>query len=597
MPRYGNSRGPSVAGIGLGIIATCTILLLILAYVVYTQFRIDVPSMHIAVLTKKTGDDLTNSQEVAKDSAQKGLQLEVLTEGRYFYNFYTWDWEVYPMIEIPEDKMGVRIRLYGDDLPYGHVVATQETEKGIVKDVLKPGRYPINAVFSQLTTPDQPRQLNMNGRNKSDFVEVIELHSPITVPAGFRGVVTNLSGPMPENPNELLVEEGLRGVQIKTLDEGTYYMNPYMYRIELIDCRSQRFNLADNEDMGFPSKDGFWVSLDGVIEFHVMPDPDKNEQGEYVHLGAAGTYVTYNEDTNAGIDEEIIRKVIMPNARSFCRLRGSNASGRDFIGGETRQQFQKDFQEAIRETCAKQGIEIVQALITRINPPEAIAGPVRDREIAVQQQKQYEQETQQQVEEAKLATQEELIVQKERMVEAEQEVITLTTKALQEQEVALEKANQDKEVAVEELIAARDQALATMSEKTAEAAVVDYQNEADAAGWKRSVHALGGDGQSLATYELYKKLAPGYHGIMANTADSSLMKVFDNFSSSETKFSDLPPLERKKPELQTTTEVDELLKKYPPKERTDPREEIQPVTVEAGPATEDSPAKTDPQPK
>jgi regulator of protease activity HflC (stomatin/prohibitin superfamily) len=572
---FGDRRGPSVAGIGFGIIATCTILLLVLAYVVYTQFRIDVPSMHIAVLTKKTGDDLKNSQEVAKDESQKGLQLEVLTEGRYFYNFYTWDWEVYPMIEIPEDKMGVRVRLYGDDLPYGHFVATAETEKGIVKDVLKPGRYAINAVFSQPAAQGQPRQVDMNGRSKSDFVEVVELHDPVIVPAGFRGVVTNLAGPMPEDPNQLLVEEGFRGVQLNTLDEGTYYMNPYMYRIELIDCRSQRFNLAENEDMGFPSKDGFWVNLDGIIEFHVMPDPEQDEDG------------------TSGIDQEIIRKVIMPNARAFCRLRGSNSSGRDFIGGETRQNFQNEFQKAIRETCAKQGIEIVQALITRIMPPQAIAGPVRDREIAQQQEAQYQQETAQQLEEAKLATQNALIVQKERLVEAEREVIKVKTMALQEQEVALEEANRDKEVAVEELVAAKDQAIAMMAEKTAEAAVVDYENEALAAGWKRSVHALGGDGQSLATYELYKKIAPAYHTIMANTADSPLMQVFEGFESSETKVSEMPPLERKTPTLQSAAEVEELLKKHPPKEREEVKP-IEPVILDVQPPTE-SPAPAQPE--
>jgi regulator of protease activity HflC (stomatin/prohibitin superfamily) len=509
----------------------------VLAYIVYSQFRIDVPSMHIAVLTKKTGTDIQNHDELATKTddgkLRKGLQLDPLTEGRYFRNCYTWDWEVYPMIDIPADKMGIRVRLYGDDLPYGHFVATTETEKGIVQDVLKPGRYPLNAIFKGQEAT----------RKKSDFVEIIELHEPITIPAGFRGVVTNLAGPMPDKPNELLVPEGSRGVQAKTLDEGTYYMNPYMWRIELIDCRSQRFNLAENEDMGFPSKDGFWVNLDGIIEFHVMPDPDP----EGKHQGAAEVFVTYNEDTNgSAIDEEIIRKVIMPNARSFCRMRGSSSSGRDFIGGETRQKFQDDFQEAIRTTCAAQGIEIIQALITRISPPQPIAGPVRDREIAVQTKTQYEQEAAQQTEEAKLATEMALIGQKEKLVEAEQEVIIMTTEANKRQEIALAEANRDKEVATEELEAAKDQAEAMIAEKTAEAAVISFANEADAAGWKRAVEALGGDGQSYATYVLYEKLAPGYRQIMTNTADSPLMKIFEGFTSSEEHIT-IPPLTNKQP--------------------------------------------------
>ena len=154
--------------------------------------------------------------------------------------------------------------------------------------------------------------------------------------------------------------------------------------------------------MMFPSKDGFPISLDGIIEFRVIPET------------AARTYVTYNDVVNdkpgaSAIAEEIIAKVIMPNARAFCRLRGSNSSARDFIGGVTRTAFQSEFQKAITETCQSQGIEIVQALITKIIPPQAIAQPLRDREIAAQEKKQFTQEILQQQQEAKLATEMELI--------------------------------------------------------------------------------------------------------------------------------------------------------------------------------------------
>jgi len=508
-----------------GIFGAAAILLLVLGglislYVIYTQFRIDVPAKHIAVLTRKIGTDLENEMEIAPDETYKGLQTEVLSEGRYFYNPYAWDWAVYPMVEIPEDKMGVRIRLYGDDLPYGHFVATAPNEKGIVREVLRPGRHAINAYVK-----DENGKA-VNTRRKNDYVEIIELHDPVTIPGGFKGVVTNLAGPIPEDPNSLLVEDGFRGVQEETLPEGTYYKNPYMYRIEAIDTRSQRFNLAENFDMGFPSKDGFWVSLDGRIEFRVKPEE------------AARVYVTYNESQNDagnehGIDEEIIRKVIMPNARSFCRLRGSNSSGRDFIGGETRSAFQADFLKAIRETCDQQGIEIVQAVITQIKPPNAIAIPVRAREVARQQMKQYQQQGLQQAEEASLATETELIQQGQRLVEAEQEVIVLKTAALKRQEVAIEEANRDKAVAEENLAATKDKAAAITATKTAEAAIIDFENEADAAGWKAAVAAFDGDGEAYSRYVLYQKLAPGYRSIMTNTANSPLMDVFKNFASPE----------------------------------------------------------------
>lgn len=529
--RFQQDGRANAAGLLISSFVFCLLATLVLGYLAYNFCRINVPAKHIAVLTTKTGQELSNGEEVAPSTDYKGLQLNVLGEGRYFRNPYFYKWSVYPMIEIPENKLGVRVRLYGTDLPYGHFVAAsggleisdpnfdpESVGKGIVPEVLRAGRYGLNAILKNATGKV------VNPRSRNDYVEIIELHDPVTIPAGYKGVVTNLSGPLPDDPNQFLVEDGFRGVQEATLDEGTYYLNPYVQRVQAIDCRSQRFNLADGYDMGFPSKDGFWVSLDGIVEFHVKPEQ------------AALVYVLYdeaksNEGTQTSIDEEIIRKVIMPNARSICRLRGSNSSGRDFIGGETRVAFQDEFQAKLRETCNAQGIEIVQALITKINPPQAIAAPVRDREVASQKLKQYKQQKLQQVEEAKLATEVELVEQIQTLVEAERDVVKMTTEARKRQEVAIAEANRDKEVAIEELAAAKDKAAAIMAEKKAEATVIGFSNEADAAGWKAAVQALDDDGQAFARYVLYQKLSPGFRSIMTNTSDSPLMEVFKNFAN------------------------------------------------------------------
>lgn len=507
---------------------------LLFAWFVYTNCRIDVPGKHFAVLTLKEGKNQTNDEEVAMDEFTKGIQLDLVGEGRFFYSPYHYDWNVYPQVEIPDNKMGVRTRLYGNDLGYGDFMAVKswvdddiaqgelpvaQVDKGIIKEVLRPARYNINALVidgktGEVVGPQRPLK---------DYVEIIELWSPKIIPAGYRGIVTNLSGPIPADPNQLLVGAGDRGPQEATLGEGTYYINPYEQRINAIDTRSQRFNLSgDGYEMGFPSKDGFWIELEGVIEFRVKPET------------AATTYVLYNDDENdteirTSIAEEIIAKVILPNARAFCRLRGSNSSGREFIGGETRTAFQLEFQEVIAKTCDAQGIEIVQALITRIKPPEKIAGPVRDREIARLQEGQFNQQKNQQTQEALLATQRALIVQRSALVDADKIVIKAVTLANQEQGVAKEKANQEKEVAIETLEAAKDQAEAIMSRARADAAVVGFENEADAAGWKRAVTALGGNGQSYADYVMFQKMAPGFQSIMTNTADSKFMQWFENF--------------------------------------------------------------------
>lgn len=505
--RRGKWIGTSVAGI---------VLAAFLAWTVYTQFRIDVPTGSMAILTKKSGKDIPNDQEVAPGTVDnpeyKGVQRWFLTEGRYFYNPFDWSWTVLPQQVLNDGEVGVRVSLTGDELPYGEFLAKldangEPTSKGIVPGVLRPGRYAIHPYLFKL-----------------------ERKAPITIPGGFKGVVTNLAGPLAADPNQLLVPKGFRGVQEETLDSGTYYLNPYEQRIGLVDCRSQRYNLAENKDMGFPSKDGFWVSLDGVIEFRIHSEK------------AAEVYVTYNEfkkgdkgeiDPFDPIDEEIIRKVIMPNARSFCRLRGSNELGREFIQGETRTIFQEEFQKEMRQACEPMGIDIIQALITRIRPPEKIASPVRDREIAKQQEKQYQQQILQQESEQKLAIERELVKQKEALVKSQQVVVKLTTAATQEQEVALTKAEEKKAVAQFRLDATLDEAAAIQSKGKAEADVVRFQNEADAAGWKTAVEAFNGDGGLFARFVMLQKLAPSYRRIMANTADSPIMKVFEGFEGTK----------------------------------------------------------------
>ncbi|TWU57455.1 SPFH domain-containing protein [Rubripirellula reticaptiva] len=485
---------------------------------VFMFCQIEVPSGKIAVLTKKTGQEISNEMEIVPEEQSgkfKGIEEKVLTEGRYFYNPWNWDWDVVSQVEVPENRLGVRIRLYGDDLGYGNLIAEKQTEKGIFGEVLRPGRYPLNAIVYEANTQPKP--------NRNNFIELVELHQPVVIPAGFIGVVTLLSGPPADDPNQLIVEAGKRGVQKETLDPGVYYINPYVKRVNLVDCRSQRFNLSTGGEMGFPSRDGFWVKLDGRIEFRVDP------------VRAAEVFVTYNDGFNdrgndAVVEEEIIQKIILPNARSFCRLRGSDNSGRDFILGEKRLEFQQDFQKTLEELCETQGIEIIQALITRISPPQQIALPVRQRQIAAQQSEQYVKEIEQQLSEQNLKVEQELVKQKQVLIAVEQEVVKLTVEAQRQQEVAVIGAEQRRKVAEVELSAAKDQADAITARGNAAAEVINFENEAEAAGWKKSVEAYGDSGDEFARWVLLKKLAPSYRQLMVNTADSPLMDIFSEFN-------------------------------------------------------------------
>ena len=301
----------------------------------------------------------------------------------------------------------------------------------------------------------------------------------MTVPAGFRGVVTNLAGQPPRDPNVFLVAAGERGVQAETYEPGTRYLNPYETRGEgLVDCRSKRFNLAQGSDMDFLSSDGFPITLDGVIEFRVLPDK------------VADVFVKYNESANGdAIDEEIIAKIITPESRALCRIGGSKLSGGQFISGEEREKFQRDLVTHLTDNCKKQGIEVLAVAITSIQPPEEIATPVRAREVAKQELAQYTQEKIQQLSESQLKVEQVLSDQKKQLVEAEQGVVEKTTKAEQEQQVAVTLAMQKFKVAETHLEAAKDKASAITAKAQAEADVIRYNNAAEVAGLAARVGA------------------------------------------------------------------------------------------------------------
>jgi regulator of protease activity HflC (stomatin/prohibitin superfamily) len=472
------------------------------AYWAYNACKVEVDTGKQAVLIRRVGLDLGRDQELAPAPREgryyKGVQTDgpnggVLTEGRYFYNPYYWSWEISDQCVIPSGKIGVRIALDGEDQPAGAILA-DPGQKGILRKVELPGRYPFNP-----------------------YAVKFELHEPVTVPSGFRGVVTLLSGKKPKDPNNFLVAEGERGVQGKALEPGTYYLNPYETRVSLVDCRSKRFNLGEGSAMDFLSSDGFPVTLDGAVEFRVIPER------------ASEVFVKYNQDENGdAIDEEIIDKIITPESRSLCRTGGSKLSGGQFISGTDREVFQRNLVQSLTDNCRKQGVEILAVAITRVEPPQDIAAPVRDREVAKQKLAQFNQEKIQQLSEAKLQIEVLLAAQKQEVVGAEGKVIVQTTKAEQDNAVAVTLAEQKLKVTQTQLEAAKDQASAIVAKAQAGADVIRFNNKAELSGLAARVAAFDGDGAALAQNILVGKLAPGFRSILTNS-DGPLMELFGQF--------------------------------------------------------------------
>jgi regulator of protease activity HflC (stomatin/prohibitin superfamily) len=529
----GSSRSPGLFDDPVRWFVRRPLPILVLAAVVligggtyYSAFRIDVRPGEVAVLIHRTGKELPNDMELAPDESYRGVLAEVMTEGRDFRNPLNWEWEIHKQLEVPQGKLAVPVRLFGKAPPAGAIIAGPG-EKGVQAEVLKPGRYP------QYSNP-YAYALARNPADGSPFWPAVE------VPAGHKGVVTLLAAPLPADPNVYVVPSGYRGTQPSTdaLDPGTYYLNPFTHKVSVVDCRSKRYEMGKSADpaktadggpaspgetragglhseMGFMSSDGFWVVLEGYIEFRVNPGK------------VAETYCIYKDYQYAGddIQREIVETVILPNARSFCRITGAKSPGGAFISGETRRKFQDEFKRSLKETCERMGVDVLDALVTNIRPPEDIAEPIRQREVAKQRAGQYEREKERELSEAKLKIETRTIDKKRKLIQAQQEVVTTFTKAEQEQEVAKTQAEQRLKVAQTRLEAARDQASALMAAGRAKAAVKVLENKAYADGLAAGVEAFG-DGNLYAQHVLLQKVAPSLRSLMGNTEGSIFTDMF-----------------------------------------------------------------------
>jgi hypothetical protein len=452
--------------------------------------RIEPGAGEIAVLIRKTGEDLPSGQILALEEGQKGIQLEVLPEGRYFRNPYTWGWKIHRITDIPAGKLGIMVRLYGDELPHGEIIAKDES-KGIVDEVLRPGKYRINP-----------------------YAYDVEVFDAITIRPGHVGVVTSLIGEdvlsddvHPEHRNKFLVAEGAKGVVTKVLDPGTYYLNPYILNVIEVNLQSQRFEMSGSDVISFLTLDGFTVTVEGTIEFALSRE-----------MAALLTH-------RVGDMDDIVKKVILPRARGFSRIEGSKHPAIDFIVGETRQKFQDDLETHLRGKSDDWGVAIKSVLIRKIIVPDEIASINREREVAVQDAAKYEQQIEQARSKAELAKQEMLAQQNKEKVEAETKRIRAVINAEQDQQVRIIAARKELEVAKVDNEAATFNAEAIGLRAAGDRDAIAARNVAEAKVLGGRVMAFG-DGMSLARYTFYGQLGPRIESIVTTDSGEGLGTVF-----------------------------------------------------------------------
>ena len=478
-----------------GLISSLVLAVTLVVFGGYVWFfcRIEPPSGFCAVLVRKDGKNIPANDIIAIKPEQKGIQLEPLSEGRYFYNPINWSWKMEPLTQIKEGQVGIMVRQFGAAPPAGKfIVHMKEADgtmhRGIIDEPLRPGTYRIN--------PN---------------AYLVEKRPAVKIEPGEVGVVTLLYGNTPAQPNTFLVKESEQGVQETPLRPGTYYLNPYIQRVDIVGVQSHKTEF----EISFLSRDGFRFPVKGAVEWAVE------------ELRAPEVFVMI------GDGEDIVNKVILRSALSMSRVQGSKYSSADVISGTVRKAFQDEFSKHIASESARKGILVKAALISEIEPPQKIAEPIREREVAVQMRTKYEREVERAITDANVAEQKKLQDQKVRIVKADTTRKNQIQKANKDQQVQIIGAQRDLEVAKKDLETSEKLSLAIISTGQGDADVISYTRKAEASALKSIITPFG-SGSTYARFLYLNKVAPNIDSILANS-DGPLAEPFRDLSKPEVK--------------------------------------------------------------
>ncbi len=459
------NSGGSKKGLIIGIAALVFVLLFLYFGVWKWGFcRVYVDAGESLMLTRKIGgeDNPDSDVNIVVDEGFKGIQKDVLGEGRHFINPIFFDTKKISTIMIPPGFMGI-VKSNSGTIPAGGDFIAKEGEKGVLEKVLGPGRYRYNpAAFT------------------------IEVVSHIEIKPGYVGCVKQNS---PNVHYEDTIDGKSTGIWKKVLQPGIYYMNAVMgqggvevgsraYKIEMVEVgyRQEKF-----DNIGFPSKDGFNIFVDVSVVWGLHPKNVPFVIKKYGNI------------------KDVVEIVIKQQVESICRIEGSKFTAKELLQGATRQKYQDTFNQSLAEKCEEAGVDLQIGLVRGIQIPKEISKPLQDEKLAEEEmltkaEQQITQKVQNELEELKAD-----VEKGKKEIEATTAKMVAEIKAEGEKVVADIDAERDLEVAkimeeVAKLEAERERVMGK-----AEAEVEKMVKEAESDLFRLNVQALG----SARAYELY----------------------------------------------------------------------------------------------
>lgn len=447
-----------------------------------------------------------------RNGGRKGPQIDILLPGTYRINTAVFRIELTPALEVPKEMIGVVVAMDGTPLPSGYIVApepqgdhkhfqdgeafiTEGGYRGPQLETLQPGEYYINKRLFEVTL--YPVAVVPPG-----YVAVVissvgkELATSPVAPA--ISLTPDLNQPVHEAVESLLItDKSQRGIFRDPIAPGTYNLNLIAYKAELVPTSAITID---------------WASSAGPSETKII-GKERPEVGQSAKIAEFFKFsqlrVTSKDGFQLDVDVRLIIRIPPPNApfviarfgtvsnlieqvahplidSSFRNEAGKKAA-MEFVHSRTELQLQA--LEKAREEFSKYHVEVQGLLIAYINVDTQLLETQTKKEIAVQQQKQYEQEA---------------LAQEERIAVAEK-----TARANQQENVIYAKLSI--EIAADRAEAARREAEGIRDATKTKADGTAYENEqvgeGIAAAYKAQTEVLGQ--QNVAALKLFEEIANG----------------------------------------------------------------------------------------
>jgi len=380
----------------------------------------------------------------------KGPQVAILRPGTYRINKYAFKITKAPVTEVPAENIGVVIANDGMPLPSGYIVAPRPLAvptseypnvrncqyfqdgqaflssagyRGPQLDTLQPGRYYINPLLFKVdlygvaeVPPGYVAVLRSNVGMELEKVQgspipTVGAVGPIS-PAKPARQLVDISQPVHEDSETLLIlDKNMRGIWKEPIAPGKYNINPLAFTAYLVPTSAVTIDWASGVDQRAQHTAPDMAKMTGIkTSSEAYDEAGSDKATEFFKFSQLR--VTSMDGFQLDVDVRMIIRIRPQNAAFIIARFGSvknlieqivhpliDSSFRNKAGEEkainfimSRTELQRSALEKAQQQFEIYHVEAQNLLIAYIKVDQALLDTQTKREIALQQQAQYQQE-------------------------------------------------------------------------------------------------------------------------------------------------------------------------------------------------------------